>query len=51
MNSAKKCITSATIRHARGILKRQPGQKTLAEERIAHKKKERKLEEKPALRD
>ena len=40
-----KPITTATIRRARGILKRKPGQKPLAEEWAEHKKEERELEE------
>lgn len=40
-----KPITVATIRHARGILERKPGQKTLAAEWAEHKREERKLEE------
>ncbi|MGH7951113.1 MAG: AbrB/MazE/SpoVT family DNA-binding domain-containing protein [Limisphaerales bacterium] len=40
-----KPVTAATIRRARGILKRRPGQKPLAEEWTEHKKQERELEE------
>jgi AbrB family looped-hinge helix DNA binding protein len=40
-----KPVTAATIRRARGILKRKPGQKPLAEEWADHKKEERELEE------
>ena len=38
-------VTAATIRCARGILKRSPGQKPLAEEWAEHKQLERQLEE------
>ena len=40
-----KPVTTATIRRARGILKRKPGQKPLAEDWAEHKKTERELEE------
>ena len=40
-----KPVTAATIRRTRGILKRRPGQKPLAEEWAEHKKQERELEE------
>jgi AbrB family looped-hinge helix DNA binding protein len=40
-----KPVTAATIRRARGILKRRTGQKPLAEEWAEHKKQERELEE------
>ncbi|MDE3066788.1 MAG: AbrB/MazE/SpoVT family DNA-binding domain-containing protein [Verrucomicrobiota bacterium] len=40
-----KPVTAATIRRARGILKRRPGQKPLAEEWAEHKQQERELEE------
>jgi AbrB family looped-hinge helix DNA binding protein len=40
-----KPVTSASIRRARGILKRKPGQRPLAEEWAGHKKEERELEE------
>jgi len=40
-----KPITPATIRRARGILKRKPGQKPFAEEWAEHKKQERELED------
>ena len=40
-----KPVTTASIRRARGILKRKPGQKPLAEEWAEHKKQERALEE------
>jgi AbrB family looped-hinge helix DNA binding protein len=40
-----KPVTAATIRRVRGILKRKPGQKPLAEEWAEHKKAERELEE------
>jgi hypothetical protein len=38
-------FTTTTIRRVRGILKRRPGQKPLAEEWAEHKKAERELEE------
>lgn len=40
-----KPVTPATIRRVRGILKRNPGQKPLAEEWAEHKGAERELEE------
>jgi bifunctional DNA-binding transcriptional regulator/antitoxin component of YhaV-PrlF toxin-antitoxin module len=40
-----KPVTAASIRRARGILKRKPGQKSLSEEWAEHKKRERALEE------
>lgn len=40
-----KPVTTATIRRARGLLKRKPGQKPLAEVWAEHKKEERQLEE------
>ena len=40
-----KPVTTASIRRARGMLKRKPGQKPLAEEWAEHKKQERELEE------
>jgi AbrB family looped-hinge helix DNA binding protein len=40
-----KPVTTATIRRARGILKRKPGRKPLAEEWAEHKKEERGLDE------
>lgn len=40
-----KPVTVASIRRARGILKRKPGQKPLAEAWAEHKKEERELEE------
>lgn len=40
-----KPVTSAAIRRARGMLKRRPGQKTLAEEWAEHKNQEYQLEE------
>lgn len=43
-----KPVTSALIRRGRGILKRKPGEKSLAEERTEHKKLERELEERHA---
>lgn len=43
-----KPVTSALIRRGRGILKRKPAEKSLAEERAEHKKLERELEERHA---
>lgn len=43
-----KPVTAALIRHARGILKRKPGAKPLAEELAEHKKQEKELEERHA---
>ena len=40
-----KPVTAALIKHGRGILKRKPGDKPLAEEWAEHKKQERELEE------
>jgi bifunctional DNA-binding transcriptional regulator/antitoxin component of YhaV-PrlF toxin-antitoxin module len=40
-----KPITAASIRRARGILKRKPGERPLAEEWAEHKREERDLEE------
>ena len=40
-----KPVTAALIRHGRGILKRKPGDKPLAEEWAEHKKQEKELEE------
>ena len=40
-----KPVTAATVRRARGILKRKAGGKSLAEEWTDHKKTERELEE------
>jgi AbrB family looped-hinge helix DNA binding protein len=40
-----KPVTAATIRRARGILKRKLGQKPLIEEWADHKKQERELED------
>jgi AbrB family looped-hinge helix DNA binding protein len=40
-----KPVTSASIRRTRGILKRKPGQRPLAEEWAEHKREERDLEE------
>ena len=40
-----KPITAVTIQRLRGILKRKPGGKPLAEEWTAHKQEERKLED------
>lgn len=41
-------VTAARIRHGRGILKRKPGDKSLAEEWAEHKKQENELEERHA---
>jgi AbrB family looped-hinge helix DNA binding protein len=43
-----KPVTAALIRRGRGILKRKPGDKPLAEEWAEHKKAERELEERRA---
>jgi AbrB family looped-hinge helix DNA binding protein len=43
-----KPVTAALIKQGRGILKRKPGDKTLAEEWTDHKKQERELEERHA---
>ena len=40
-----KPVTTASIRRARGILKRKPGQKPLAEEWAGHAQAEKELEE------
>jgi AbrB family looped-hinge helix DNA binding protein len=40
-----KPITSALIKKGRGILKRKPGDKALAEEWSEHKREEKELEE------
>ena len=40
-----KPVTAALIKRRRGILKRKPGDKPLAEEWAEHKKEERELEE------
>jgi bifunctional DNA-binding transcriptional regulator/antitoxin component of YhaV-PrlF toxin-antitoxin module len=40
-----KPITATSIRKLRGILKRKPGGKTLAEEMAEHKREEKELEE------
>jgi bifunctional DNA-binding transcriptional regulator/antitoxin component of YhaV-PrlF toxin-antitoxin module len=40
-----KPVTAASIRRARGVLKRKPGQKPLSQEWEEHKKQERELEE------
>jgi bifunctional DNA-binding transcriptional regulator/antitoxin component of YhaV-PrlF toxin-antitoxin module len=40
-----KPVTSALIKKGRGILKRKPGDKPLAEEWAEHKKQEKELEE------
>ena len=41
-------VTAALIRHGRGILKRKPGGKPLAEERAEHKKAEKEAEDRHA---
>ena len=43
-----KPVTAALIKHGRGILKRKPGDKLLAEEWAGHKKQEKELEERNA---
>lgn len=43
-----KPVTSALIKHGRGILKRKPGDKPLAAEWAEHRKRERELEERHA---
>jgi AbrB family looped-hinge helix DNA binding protein len=43
-----KPMTAALIKRGRGILKRAPGSKSIAEERSEHKKQERALEERHA---
>ena len=43
-----KPVTAALIKHGRGILKRKPSDRPLAEERAEHKKQERALEERHA---
>lgn len=43
-----KPVTAALIKRGRGILKRKPGDKPLAEEWADHKKQERELEERHA---
>jgi AbrB family looped-hinge helix DNA binding protein len=43
-----KPVTAALIRSGRGILKRRPGDKTLAQEWAEHKKQESELEERYA---
>ena len=40
-----KPVTAVTIRRLRGILKRKPGEKPLAEEWAEHKREENQLEE------
>jgi AbrB family looped-hinge helix DNA binding protein len=40
-----KPVTAVTIRRLRGILKRRPGERPLAEEMAEHKRAEKKLEE------
>lgn len=37
-------VSAVSIRWLRGILKRQPGEKPIAEEMAAHKREEKKLE-------
>jgi len=43
-----KPVTAALIKRGRGILKRKPGDKPLAEEWTAHKKQEKELEDRHA---
>jgi AbrB family looped-hinge helix DNA binding protein len=43
-----KPVTATLIKRGRGILKRKPGDKPLAEEWAEHKKQERELEERHA---
>ena len=43
-----KPVTAALIKRGRGILKRKPGAKPLAEEWAEHKKQEKELEERHA---
>ena len=43
-----KPVTATLIKRGRGILKRKPGEKPLAEEWAEHKKQERELEERHA---
>lgn len=43
-----KPVTAALIKRGRGILKRKPGDKPLADEWAEHKKQERELEERHA---
>jgi len=43
-----KPVTAALIKHGRGILRRKPGGKPLAEEWAEHKKQEKDLEERHA---
>ena len=43
-----KPVTAALIKHGRGILKRKPGDKPLADEWAEHKKQEKELEERHA---
>jgi AbrB family looped-hinge helix DNA binding protein len=43
-----KPVTAALIKQGRGILKRKPGDKPLAEEWAEHKKQEKELEERHA---
>ena len=43
-----KPVTAALIRQGRGILKRKPGDKPLAEDRAAHRSSERELEDRHA---
>ena len=40
-----KPVTAVTIRRLRGILKRKPGEKPLAEQMAEHKREEKELEE------
>jgi len=43
-----KPVTAALIKHGRGILKRKPGDKPLAEEWAEHKQREKELEDRHA---
>ncbi len=43
-----KPVTAALIKHGRGILKRKPGEKPLAEDWAEHKKAEKELEDRHA---
>jgi AbrB family looped-hinge helix DNA binding protein len=43
-----KPVTAALIKHGRGILKRQPGDRPLAEEWTEHKQREKELEDRHA---
>lgn len=43
-----KPVTAALIKRGRGIVKRRPGGKSLAEDWVEHRKQERELEERHA---